>query len=109
MILGAEILDQFALLKDVGVYDGCLLRLIVSADEGTATSRFEPEEGYDAEMALAVDDRVTVLLDERNTEERRQQNNDRWVYGRNETTGEHGWFPLSHLDVGSPAMPRHRS
>ena len=56
LILGAEILDQFALLKDVGVYDGCLLTLIVSEDEGTATSHFEPLEGD--ETALAVGDRV---------------------------------------------------
>ena len=103
LMLGTTILDQFALLKDVGVDDGCLLTLIVSKDEGTATSHFEPQEGYN-EMALAGGDRVTVLLDPPDTEERRQQNNHRWVYGRNETTGEKGWFPLSRLDAGNPAM-----
>ena len=105
LILDNEILDQFALLKDVGVRDQCVLQLIVSADEGTATFHFQPQE--DNEIALAVGDRVTVSYDPPNTKERREQDNHRWVMGINERTGEEGWFPLCHTDAGNPAMYRH--
>ena len=109
LILDKKILDQFALLRDVGVRDQCVLQLILSADEGTATSNFLPQE--ENQIALAVGDRVTVSDsgDPPNTKQRREQDNHRWVMGRNERTGEEGWFPLHYTDAGWPAMYRHPS
>ena len=106
LILDKKILDQFALLRDVGVRDQCVLQLILSADEGTATSNFLPQE--ENQIALAVGDRVTVSYDPPDTP-RREQDNHQWVMGKNERTGEKGWFPLSYLDAGNPAMHRHPS
>jgi len=57
-----------------------------------------------SELALAEGEAVCVTHDP----EGEQGNEDRWVYGCNEATGQRGWFPLSHTaepDGGAPRQP----
>jgi len=46
------------------------------------------------ELSLSVGDKARVTFDEPGVD-----NESRWVYGRHETSGESGWFPLDHTNV----------
>jgi hypothetical protein len=56
-----------------------------------AIQAFEPQG--QGELALGDGEAVRVVHD---PEGEHGSGQDRWVYGRSETTGQTGWFPLSH-------------
>jgi len=59
----------------------------------------------ESELTLNMGDRITILQDDA---EGSGHSIDRWVYGKNETTQEIGWFPLSYSkasEAGMEAVP----
>lgn len=70
-----------------------------AADAGPAVGQlrvahmdFESEGA--GELALKIGETARVTFDEPGSE-----NDSRWVYGRNETSGDCGWFPLDHTNA----------
>jgi len=64
-----------------------------------AHMNFEAESA--GELSIKVGENVRVTFDEPG-----EENESRWVYGKNETTGESGWFPLDHTKSAEESKER---